>query len=126
MGNYGARYARTEERASARAKKLPFSCYIERLSLVGDGRGGKNKEWAATTEEPLPCMAAPSSGRTHIEGEVPKSKTVYTVRIMQAVEVSGADRVRVLASSVTPERIVEISHVIPHGAMTDVVGLVSI
>jgi hypothetical protein len=106
---------------------MPFLCDVEVKSLVDDGHGGKNEVWTPLAGGPFRCAAAPASGRTHVEGDVPKSKTVFVVTIKGGIEVGGKDRVRVYATDTDPERLVEVKHVLPlTGVLTEVVGLVSI
>lgn len=102
-------------------------CNIEQATLADDGHAGKTQEWEAINAEPLPCVAYPGSGRTHILGEVPQSKTVFTVIVAGGTLVVGKHRIVLLAGDTEPERIVEITHVLPQlGVVVEIVGTVKI
>lgn len=107
----------------------PDVCTIEAATLVSDGRGGKTQQWAAPGDgfANLPCIAYPNAERARVVGEVPKSKTVYSVLVKGGVAVTGAMRVRVHARGDEPERVVEIKGVLPSmGVIVEIVGLVTI
>lgn len=102
-------------------------CNIERKTLDDDGNGGKAETWEAINDDPLPCVAYPGSGRTHLLGEVPTARTAFTVIVAGGTDVKGKDRVRLLAGGTEPERLVDISHVLPQmGVIVEIVGLVNI
>lgn len=107
----------------------PDVCTIEAPTLASDGRGGKTQEWAAPGAGfvDLPCIAYPNAERAKVVGDVPTSKTVYSVLVKGGVAVTGKMRVRVHARDEEPERIVEIRGVMPSmGVIVEIVGLVAI
>ncbi|HEX8688315.1 MAG TPA: hypothetical protein VF654_17505 [Pyrinomonadaceae bacterium] len=106
---------------------MPFRCFVEEKQLVSDGHAGKQGEWAATTQEALPCNYLPESGSAHVEGDVPKSKTVVTVILKAGAGVTGSMRIRLLAHAGEPERLIEVKNVLPaDGVLVQVVGLTNI
>lgn len=125
---YAENIGRIQARVTRLIGKFPFTCNVERASLAADGRGGKEQAWTTlNVAGPLACVHYPASGKTRIEGGVPKGKAEYVVLIKGGADVMAKDRVRVLALAPEPERLVEVSHVLPHmGAATEIVGLIDI
>lgn len=107
----------------------PDRCTIETPALVDDGHGGKRQEWAAVSDEltELPCIAYPNAAQAKILGEVPASKTIYSVLVKGGAAVTSKMRVRIDARGTEPERIVEVKSVLPAlGVIVEIVGLVQI
>jgi hypothetical protein len=103
-------------------------CTFEESALTDDGHGGKTQEWAAVGAlTKLPCIAYPNAAQARVLGDVPTSKTVYSVLVKGGSAVTSTMRVKLLARGGEPERVLDIKSVLPSfGVVVEVVGLVSI
>ncbi len=103
-------------------------CTVETPTLTDDGHAGKEKTWeAAPGLKRLPCVAYPNSARAGLVGDVPASKTVYSVLVQGKAAVTSKMRVVLHATDAEPERVLEIKSVLPSmGVVVEIVGLVSI
>lgn len=104
-------------------------CTFEEPLLVSDGHGGKTQDWQSVSKTltKLPCIAFPNAAQAKLVGDVPTSKTVYSVFVKGGSAVTSKMRVKLLARGGEPERVLDIKNVLPSfGVVVEVVGLVSI